>query len=282
MSVVALGLFAAASLSGLKPGATVVLPPGPHPRIEIRRERFNPPAIIDASRAVVAGVNLMHVEGLVLKGGVIKAPQGLNAPGPDGYGINGRHLKNVSFEGLEIREALRGMVIGSSDRIRVTNSRFHALRSDGLNMAGVTNVLIQDNRFEDFRPIKATGSRKQGNFVDGDHPDAIQIWTNKERPYGRDIIIRGNVVDADTQGINFFGPQGEGYERVHILDNEVSIPYPAAISMFKCRDCELRGNRVASYPGARFKANIRVVGSTGKFCGNRIAGVTSHSTIKPC
>jgi hypothetical protein len=282
MSVIALGLFAAASLSGLKPGATIVLPAGPHPRIEMRQERFDPPVTIDASRAVVAGVNLMHVEGVILKGGIIEAPKGRNGAGPNGYGITGRHLRNVSFDRLEVREALRGMVIGSSDGVRLTNSRFHALRSDGVNMAGVTNVLIENNRFEDFKPIKARGSRKEGNFVDGDHPDAIQIWTNKERPFGRDITIKGNYVEADTQGINFFGPQGEGYDRVRILDNVVKIPYPAALSIFKCRDCEMRGNRVASFPGSRFKANIRVVNSTGKFCGNHIAGVKTHSTIVRC
>ena len=95
-------------------------------------------------------------------------------------------------------------------------------------------------------------------------------------------MIRYNVVEADSQGINFFGPQREGYERVRILENKVKVRYPAAISMFKCTDCEIRGNEVSSMPGWRFKANIRVVGSTGKFCGNRIANVRKHSTTGRC
>jgi len=275
-------LASAASISGLKSGAVVVLPPGPHPLLAVTRERFDPPVTIDARRAVISGVRLWDVEGLVFKGGVVEAPGGRNGPGPQGYAVDGKRLKNVVFDGIEAREAMRGMVIGNSDRVTVKNSRFHALRSDGVNMAGVTNIVIEGNQFEDFSPIKATGSRQEGNFVDGDHPDAIQIWTSKVRPFGRDILIRDNRVKADSQGINFFGPQREGYERVRIIGNRVNVRYPAAISLFKCTDCEIRGNHVASMPGARFKANIRVVGSAGRFCGNRIENVRKHSTTGPC
>lgn len=282
MTAFALGLLAAASISGLKPGATVVLPPGPHPYLEVRNARFDPPVTIDARRAIIAGVRLWDVEGLILKGGIMEAPGGRNGKAAAGYAVDGRRLKNVTFDGIEARESMRGMVIGNSDGVIVRNSRFHALRSDGVNMAGVTNILIENNKFEDFKPIKATGSRKEGNFKDGDHPDVIQIWTSPERPFGRDITIRGNTAEADSQGINFFGPQREGYQRVRITGNVVKITYPAAISVLKCTDCEIRGNRVGSLPGSRFKANIRMDNSTGKFCDNQMANIRKHPAKNPC
>jgi hypothetical protein len=270
--MLALSLFAAASIPGLAPGATVRLPQGPHPKLSIRGERFDPPVIIEASGTTLQGVEIWDSSGIVLRGATVVAPKGPNGPsgpsGPLSWGVDARRVKNVVFEGLTITKVHTGMVIGDSDGVTVRGSRFHAMRSDGIDIAGVTNILIEDNDFRDFRPIKAKGSRQDGTFVDGDYPDAVQLWTTKDHDYGRDVMIRRNTVDGDTQGINLFGPQGRGYERVRILDNTLNITYPAAVSVFKCTDCEVIGNKATAIAGAPYLVNIRIENSTGRFCGN--------------
>jgi hypothetical protein len=266
--MLSLGLIAAASIAGLAPGATIRLPEGMHPKLSIRGERFDPPVVIDGTGTTIGGVEIWDSEGIVLRGATIMAPKGPNAAGPASWGVDARRLKNVVFENLEITNVHTGMIIADSDGVTVRGSRFHGMRSDGMDMAGVTNMLIEDNDFRDFTPIKAKGSRKDGTWVDGDHPDAIQLWTTKNRDFGSDIVIRRNNVDGDTQGINLFGPWGRGYERVRILDNTLNITYPAAISMFKCTDCEVSGNKAKVIPGSPYPVNIRVEFSSGRFCGN--------------
>jgi|GEM_PF-5480891 len=282
MTMLALGLLAAASLSGLKPGAIIKLPPGPHPMVEIRDESYDPPITIDARGAIVAGVRLWHASGVIWKGGIIEAPKGQHGAGPNGWGVDGRWAKNISFDNIESRNAHIGMIFSNSEGLVVRGGWFHALQSDGINIVGVTNVLVEDSRFEDFRPVRATGIRGTPSFRDGDHPDAVQIWTSKDRPFGRDIVIRRNKVHGMTQGINMFGPIGDGYERVSITDNVVDIFDPPAISMFSCTDCEITGNRVSALPGAPYNVNIRTDNSKGRFCNNRVDKLPNHPTARRC
>jgi nitrous oxidase accessory protein NosD len=280
--MLSLGLIAAASIAGLTPGATIRLPEGMHPKLSIEGERFDPPVIIDGTGTTINGVVIMDSEGIVLRGATVMAPKGRNGVGPTAWGVHARRVKNVVFENLEITNVFTGVVIANSDGVTVRGSRFHGMRSDGINLAGVTNILIEDNDFRDFTPIKPKGSRKDGTWVDGDHPDAIQLWTTKKRDYGRDIVIRRNTIDGDTQGINLFGPQGQGYERVRILDNDLHITYPNAVSMFRCTDCEVVGNKARAKPNAYYPMNIRAENSTGRFCGNNTFNHMRIPTRKPC
>jgi Right handed beta helix region len=188
----------------------------------------------------------------------------------------------VRFEGTTFTRALRGLAVVDSDDIVVRNAHFTNLRSDGMDVAGTSHVLLENNRFDTFSPVWATGSKADGTWKDGDHPDAIQLWTTPNVRRVTDITIRGNVIDAETQGINFFGPRGDGYARVNVTNNDVTINLPAAISVFACDDCSVRDNRITARPGSKWRANIRFEQSTGALCGNIMPGTPRHPATAAC
>ena len=270
------------NLPGLKPGGTVTLGPGPYDLIEIKNATFDPPVTIEAGETTVRGIRIWDSKGINWHGGVVIAPGGKDGKGPDFYGADVRRVEKVQFDGTKFTGALRGMVIGDSTGIVVRNAHFTGLRSDGLNVAGTSDVLLENNRFDTFAPVKATGSKSDGSWQDGDHPDAIQIWTTPNVKRVTDVTIRGNIVDGDMQGINFFGPRGDGYARVNITDNDVKITYPAAISVFACDDCSIRNNRIAARPESKYRVNVRFEQSTGKFCGNTMLGMPFHLATVAC
>ena len=270
------------SLPGLKPGATVKLGPGPYDFIEIKGASFSPPVTIDAGTTVVRGLRIWDSKGINWRGGVLMAPMGRDGKGPNYYGADVRRVEDVHFDGTKFTEALRGMVVADSNGLIVRNASFTGLRSDGINVAGTSNVLLENNRFEDFTPVKATGSKKDGTWKDGDHPDAIQFWTTPTSRRVTDVTIRKNLVNGDTQGINFFGPRGDGYARVNVTDNDVRITFPAAISVFSCDECSIQNNRITARPESIWRANIRFEDSTGKACGNKMPGTPNHAATKSC
>ena len=280
--ILALAAAQASALPVLQPGAVVTLGPGPYPLIAITGQTFDPPVTINAGNTVVNGLRIWDSRGIIWRGGVIKAPAGPNTRGPDGYGADVRKTDALTFDGTVFTQALRGAVIADSTNIVVRNAHFTALRSDGLNAVGNNHMLLENNRFDNFNPVKATGSKADKTWVDGDHPDAIQIWNTPTTHAGTDIVIRGNSVDGDTQGINFFGPALDGYRGVTIENNTLHISYPAAISVFKCTGCTVRNNSVSAVPGSRFKTNIRYVESSGVLCGNIMPAMPGHEAAQRC
>lgn len=284
-----LGVFLAlAVLPALAPGKTVTLAPGTYDLVVIRGQTFAPPVTIEAGSATVRGIRIWDSKGIVWRGGVVTAPGGTMAPdgspgrGPFYYGADVRRSDGVTFDGTRFTDAVRGAAIANSRNIIVRNCEFTGLRSDGINLPGSSLALVENNRFNKFSPIKPTGSKAEGNWKDGDHPDAIQMWTTKSNPRMTDITIRGNTIEGDTQGINTFGPHGEGYARITVENNDVRILYPAAISVLQCDGCSVRGNQIASLPGARFTTNVRFDRSTGVSCGNTMAAAPSHKATARC
>jgi hypothetical protein len=269
-------------LPGLAPGVTVTLPAGEQGPFAIQNQRFDPPVTIDARAATVRGVRIWNSSGIVWRGGTLVADKGLEGRGFDGYAVDIRASNRLRFEGVTFTRGLRGMVVGDSRGVTVHRGTFTGLGSDGINLAGSSDVLIEQCRFADFSPRKPTGDKAAGAWKDGDHPDAIQLWTTKTNPRMTDIVIRDNIIEGDTQGINSFGPRGEGYARIRVTGNRLNINYPAAISLVGCDDCTVTGNTAAKLPTSQFKANIRLTESTGRFCGNALADVPKHPAAQKC
>ena len=280
--MIILALALAAALPDLKAGDTITLGAGPYEMISIRGKKFDPPVTINAGKTVIKGLRIWDSSGIIWRGGIVQAPMGRDGHGPNVYGADVRKTDKLTFDGTTFTESLRGVVVADSTNLTVRNVIFTGLRSDGINVAGSSNVLLENNRFTDFKPSKPTGSKADKTWKDGDHPDAIQIWNTPNNHSGSNIVIRGNVIDGDTQGINFFGPRFDGYSRVTVENNDVRITYPAAISVLQCTDCNVRNNRVATVPGSRFKTNIRFDDTTGKMCGNTMRDTPGHAGNKRC
>ena len=284
-------LLLTTALAGLQPGMTVRLPPGRQGPIVIKGQSFDPPVTIDASNAIVVGLEISNSSGIIWRGGRMEAPRGRGDADTSREG-RGRgkpynavivdRSRNITFDNVTFTNAKNAMVTGRTNGLTIRNSRFEGMRSDGIDSVGNNNVLIENNRFSGTVPIRATGSRTEGNFIDGDHPDAIQFWTPKEGGVASDIIVRNNIIEGATQGINTFGKDSDAFSRITIEKNRVDISYPAAISLINCDDCTIRDNIVTSNSDARHKANVRSDKSTGTFCGNTVRMIPKHKANARC
>jgi hypothetical protein len=112
-----------------------------------------------------------------------------------GIGLDVSNSSNIRVERNRFTTWHRGAVFHRSRNVTVRENIVEELRSDGMNFAQVSQVLIEGNRFRNFRTSLKTG----------DHPDMIQFWTNKTSEPSSDITIRDNVLDigdgAWTQSI---------------------------------------------------------------------------------
>jgi hypothetical protein len=220
-----------ATIAGLQPGATLRLPHSVNGQVVIKDQHFDPPVTIDASDAVVMGLDMFNTSGIIWRGGSIEAPRGRGdadtsakgrGAGAPFHGAIVKSSRNTTFENVTFTNVKIGMVASRNTGLIIRDSHFTGRRSDGINSVGNSNVLIERNIFTDTRPIPSTGSKADGDWVDGDHCDAIQIWAPPDVPISTDIIIRDNVIESATQGINTFGPHGDGYQRIIVENNAIN------------------------------------------------------------
>ncbi|WP_448582594.1 right-handed parallel beta-helix repeat-containing protein [Thermaurantiacus sp.] len=249
------------------------------------------PLTVDATGARMRGLWLMHVRDVTWRGGTVEAPKGRNGENFNGYGGTLEWAERVTIEGVTFANAYRGLVTRRENSdITIRNNRFTDLRSDGLNLTGVTRGLVEGNRFESLSPIRSTCTfpdgrvegggwnrrvceGKGGRWADGDHSDCIQMWGTLV-----DVTVRGNVINTPApnacQGITTFGQRQDRYTRVQILDNEVITDDWNGIAVGACTDCLIRGNKVrAATREFADRPYIRTYGEPAvALCGNDVTG----------
>lgn len=160
----------------------------------------------------------------------------------DVCGISIRNSSGVVVTGCEFQQLGRGLALGQTVDITLTNNRVHDLRSDGFNLSEVQRVRISGNSFRDFRP--------QG----GDHPDCIQFWTTANKTPSTDILITGNLIErgdgAYTQGIFLRDQLGTlPFERVTISDNLINGTGYSGIRVNGVRGLVMHLNELVSWAG---------------------------------
>jgi len=161
-------------------------------------------------------------------------------PSNDGTGITFGGVNGIKVINSEFEQLGRGAVFGSSTNITVANNSFHDIRSDGMDFAAVTNVLIDGNHFTNFSRIST------------DHPDAIQFWTTNTSTPSTDITIRNNVIlEGDGSGMQGIFMRDElgtlPYERVTIENNLIyETNMSNGITVMGGKDITIRGNTVLS------------------------------------
>jgi hypothetical protein len=176
-----------------------------------------------------------------------------------GPSIRGGH--NVTIEHSTIEH-----LAGFSNFIRTDGARFadNDLRDirEGLEVQGARNLVIERNRFEQFRPFQ------------GDHADAVQIFTTGLTQPGdtgsRDITIRDNLMllNSKAQGV-FAGDEIElaktprRYARFLIENNIIIGAGWHGITVSYTDGLTVRNNRLGRVAGQDiYDSRIDVAGSS--------------------
>jgi Ca2+-binding RTX toxin-like protein len=229
-------------------GDTIQLQAGQYNGLAINNLTFAQDVTItsaDASHAaVLTNFDMNNVTGVTFRN------VDLYANGPAGYfDFNVRNSTDIHFDHVNVHGSLdnnaandaNGIFFRTSTDVSITNSTFqqlgvgamaaygasnvqftgntiHDMRSDGFDFAQVDHVTVSGNNFTNFHPVA------------GDHPDAIQFWTEGTTAASHDITITNNVVTqgsgGGSQGVFFRDEVGNlAYQNVTISGNLIEGGY---------------------------------------------------------
>ncbi len=235
----------------------------------------------ESDPAILTGLRMSGSSGVTFEGLVFSAPAGvlhsflvtgaddvhfsnIVMHGPDNMGSGAevtpffiRSSTNVSVTGSEFYDVKNALMLLDIDGIEISGNSFHDIRCDGVAGGGVSNALITNNVFTDFYPLNTGGS--------GDHPDAIQFWSNNQDEPGRNITISDNLIyrgnGLPMQGIFIRDTYSEmPFEDLTISGNVVLGGLYNAISVGGVNGGQLVDNIVIGMDGQ--KSWIRVSADT--------------------
>ncbi len=239
------------------PGDTIRLAPGDYAPIELRNRHWSPSLTIDSTAARLRAVRLTAVSGLTWRGGSFDGGSVERA----GFGI--QKSDHIEIDGATLRRYLRvGIGMGSTSDARIVNNVFTDMGSDGIDIALSRRVVADHNRCVDTHP------------TDGAHPDCIQLWSRPSEPPTADITITNNDATGDTQGFTAFNHarpdkagnmvDDGGFDRIRIENNHARVSTYHGVTVYSCRNCVIRHNRVETLPNPanpRIRAWVKVIDS---------------------
>jgi Ca2+-binding RTX toxin-like protein len=185
-------------------------------------------------------------------------------PSNDTNGFLIRSSADITIDHSEFRELSMAVSHMDVEGFAIRNSLFHDLRSDGVRGGGSSNVTITGNTFHDFHPIA------------GDHPDAVQFWTNGTTANVHDILVADNLVyrgaGGPMQGL-FMGDEVDGvfYEHVTVRGNLVSGGMYHGINIASARGVTIQDNVVQGFTD--IKSWIRIDDVDGATIANNSANL---------
>lgn len=174
----------------------------------------------------------------------------------DGVGIGVLLSKNVTLSGNTFHDLHRGAVLDDVVNAKVNHNYMYDIRSDGLNFTEVKNVVVEANKFGQFKSAPT-------NAVD--HPGIIQFWTNGAQKASENIFIRDNVSFQSSfdgfpiGGIFLRDERGDlPYRNVTIENNVIYTRDADSITLGHVIDGAVRNNTVLSVPGSEYAASINI------------------------
>jgi hypothetical protein len=158
-----------------------------------------------------------------------------------------RWSEGVTVAGSRIAGYLHGLQFFETTGITVSGNEITAIIGDGIRLAGVQNVLIENNHLHDFY---ATTNEYT-------HADFIQMWSHNAEIVSRNITVRGNVMDAgngnSAQGI-WMGNEAAGagyvYRDITITDNLIYTGNPNGIGIGTADGVRIENNTILWNPQA--------------------------------
>lgn len=245
-----------ARIAVARPGETVLLAGGDYGALSIGRRRFAAPGVVIAAapgaNAVFSSIEINETEGVTIKGvdvdvatagnGVYVGNSsritlaGLKIHAPSDASPNAimlRYAHDVIVEDCDIRSVGFGVAFLNGDHIKILRNTFTDLQVDAIRGAS-SYVEVVGNRASSFHPRN------------GDHPDFIQFWGDRETGPSKANVIKGNVYergDGDVvQGIFL-----EDNDDVVISGNAMAGTMYNAISLSRVHRALIEDNFVQGY-----------------------------------
>ncbi len=263
-------------LRDARDGDTITLPPGNYGAVAIQGRRWARPVTIRAGDAVFSAIKIDQVDGLVLDGGTVTAPNSRNAKG-----VFVSQSSNIALSNLRVSGAVVGIVLQKSQNVTVRGAVLSAMTADGIHIVASRRIVLDGTQCSGFVPDAKIF--QNGELVqDARHPDCIQGWSRPDSPPLADVTITNTRVNGNMQGISFFnhsrnGIDDGGFDRVTIKNNSVVTTRPRGIALLGGRNSVVRDNSVRSIPGSALERNgrpvrtgVEVQGSGNLACGNSI------------
>lgn len=266
-------------LNGAKPGDTITLAAGNYTAIDVRHRQWNPPITVDATAARLRGIKLWDVAGVTWHGGAFDGGDAVRGA------FDLTESSQITVDGTTMSHFTRYTIgLQNSSDIRLTNNSFTDMGSDGIDIALSRRVFVDHNVCAASHPTPDA------------HPDCIQMWSRPTITPTADITITNNTATGMTQGFTGFNhvrPNAAGkdiddggFDRIVIENNTAKVGYYHGISLYTCRKCIIRNNRVETMPNPdnpRVHAWIMYVDSPDMIaCGNTVASAPGGPETKRC
>lgn len=204
------GTYSSIGILGLK-GVTITSADPENPAI------INKLGLNDCHDITLSNVTLLQTSATAMYSFQVKNSNGvtldnLKVTGPDDVPVQSmtsalmmiRNSDNVTITNSEFSNARYGVSLLDSDGATISGNYFHDLRTDGVRGGGNDNITVAGNTFTDFRSAP------------GDHPDAIQFWTNNTTTTTRGITITDNLI---VQG------DGSPMQGIFLRDTASTMPF---------------------------------------------------------
>jgi Ca2+-binding RTX toxin-like protein len=261
------------ALASAKSGDQILLASGTYAGIDIRNLHVAGNVTIKsadpAHRAVISDISFRDSSGITVSNVEMATSVANSKVVYAVYGSTDIHFDRVEVHGpagLGSLTTVAPFVIRDSNNVTVTNSEFHDLQF-GIGLRDTTDVKISGTYFHDMRTdgIRGGGNSDlsiSGNFftdftpAEGDHADAIQLWTTGIDTVARNISITDNLVvrgsGAPIQGI-FIRDTADNlpFENVTITGNLVAGGNYNAISVDGVNGATIADNTVAGFADRR-------------------------------
>jgi hypothetical protein len=180
----------------------------------------------------------------------------------NGNGIKANGGSNITVTNCDFRDLAYGASFLGVNGVKVTNNHATDLTYDAFRFAGVTNVTISGNTYQE------RGSKPGPN-----HKDFIQFWTDGAGP-SKGITITNNKFysdDGSTHGIFMNGDNysGGSFQNVTIANNYFKSSHTHGITVAHGSNVEIRNNTLVQdgkYPPlinvTPDSKNVQIIGNT--------------------
>lgn len=286
----------AAAIATATPGAVLTLAPGSQcENIAIQRREWAKPITIIAEGATVDHLRIADSRGIIWRGGTVTRVAGFNLSGAPSNGVHVSRSANLQFRDMTITKAGRAFVMGRSNGVVIENVTVRDVRAECFMIASSRNVVVRNNRCSGLSPIprrctiaaaapmngqpapppevRLGTSRRAcaeagGQWVDGDHADAVQLFGSPEGFPLEDILVEGNHTVGPVQCYGMFKQKKDVGSRIIIRNNYCETDHRWAVLIEDCTDCEATGNVARRYNNTPNRTLMQAINSTGRFCGN--------------